>query len=153
MHLVAANTSSASRLIISTRVLQIQLGPSFHLAMSAQQLKSFFLGGEAAVIYYTTLTFLVGSFHVVVSLTNLLKPQIIHLILNYSFPPGAAPFLQGFVVTSIHAARLPSVISVGPDDKDIMQRVFKHDADMWHLSTHSEPTRQRSSSRHLAHFP
>ncbi len=24
----------------------------------------------------------------------------------------------------------PTVISVGPDDKDIMQRVFKHDADM-----------------------
>lgn len=24
----------------------------------------------------------------------------------------------------------PTVISVGPDDKDIMQRVFKHEADM-----------------------
>lgn len=68
---VAANTSSASRLIISTRALQIQLGASFHFVSSAQQLKSF-LG--AAVIYYTTLTFSVGSLHVFVSLTNLLKP-------------------------------------------------------------------------------
>lgn len=40
----AANTSSASRLIISARALQIQLGPFFHFVTSAQQLKSF-LGG------------------------------------------------------------------------------------------------------------
>lgn len=60
----------------------------------------------AAVIYYTTLTFSVMCRHIYVSLTNLLKSQIIHLILNYSFPSCRAPLLQGFVVTSGRAARL-----------------------------------------------
>lgn len=46
------------------------------------------------------------SRHVFVSLTNLLKSQIIHLILNYSFPLCRAPLLQGFVVTGGRAARL-----------------------------------------------
>lgn len=48
----------------------------------------------------------VMSRHVFVSLTNLLKSQIIHLILNYSLAWCRAPLLQGFVVTGGRAARL-----------------------------------------------
>lgn len=80
-----------------------------HPVTCPQQLK-IILG--AAVIYYTTLTFFFPSFppvmsrHVFVSLTNLLKSQIIHLILNYSLAWCRAPLLQGFVVTGGRAARL-----------------------------------------------
>lgn len=57
--------------LLSPCAFQIQLGPSFHFATSAQQLKSFL---EAAVIYNTALTSSVGSLQVSVFLTNLLKP-------------------------------------------------------------------------------
>lgn len=51
-------------------------------------------------------------------------------MLNYSFPARVRAPRAGVCCDKRVRRSSPTVISVVPDDKDIMQRVFKHDADM-----------------------
>lgn len=125
----------ASQLIISTRALQIQLGP-FHAISLHQQLK-IILG--AAVIYYTTLTFFQppppNPFPCHVP-SRLRLPDKLTEVADNSFDSKLQPCvvprapLAGVCCDRRARRSSPTVISVGPDDKDIMQRVFKHQADM-----------------------
>lgn len=103
-----------------------------HLVTCPQQLK-IILG--AAVIYYTTLTFfsLPSPCH---EPSRLRLSDKLTEVTDNSFDSKLQPCvvprapLAGVCCDRRARRSSPTVISVGPDDKDIMQRVFKHEADM-----------------------
>lgn len=123
------NISSALQLIISACSLQIQLGPASLLVTFAH-----FLNSRNNFLSYSNLLHDINIFCP--------EPSRLHLsdkvteVIDNSFDSK----LQLSVVERAPLARVccdkrarrssPTVISVGPDDKDIMRCVFKHDADM-----------------------
>lgn len=123
-----ANTSSASRLIISTCALQIQLGPS---------LPSCYMPSTAEIIFGSCSNLLhnINIFFCHEPSRLRLSDKLTEVTdnsfdskLQLSVVPRAP--LAGVCCDRRARRSSPTVISVGPDDKDIMQRVFKHEADM-----------------------
>lgn len=104
-----------------------------HPATCPQQLK-IILG--AAVIYYTTLTFFFPFLPPCHEPSRLRLSDKLTEVTDNSFDSKLQPCvvprapLAGVCCDRRARRSSPTVISVGPDDKDIMQRVFKHEADM-----------------------